>query len=134
MHEPRPAVVRIVKSILSAELRLGGGDDSDVAQRIMTRLRVGLEKLVGTAGFDVLVARSLVLTKRAHPALAAVTVGPGGKLAGLDAVAGDVVGPEEGAMPLVAQFIELLVSLIGEDLALRLVRNSWPRDEMEGRK
>jgi hypothetical protein len=134
MNEPRPAVVRIVKSIVSAELALGGRDDSDVAQRIMTRLRTGLEKLVGTAGFDVLVARSLVLAKRTHPALAAVTVGPDGKLAGLDDVPRDGVGPEAGAMPIVAQFIELLVSLIGEDLALRLVRNLWPGDEMEGTK
>jgi len=114
---------------VSAELALGA-QDSDVAQRILARLRNGLEKLVGSAGFDVLLARSLVLAKRTHPALVDVTVGPDDKLSGLNAVARDGVGVDEGAMPIVAQFIELLVSLVGEDLGMRLIRDLWPGAEM----
>lgn len=128
-NEPRRAVARFVRVVASAELALGA-PDSDVAQRIMARLRSGLEKLMGSAGFDVLLARSLVLAKRTHPALADVTVGPDGQLAGLNTVARDGVGVDEGAMPIVAEFIELLVSLVGEDLGMRLVRDLWPGAEM----
>jgi hypothetical protein len=133
MNEPRPAVARFMRGVLSAELALGA-QDSDVAQRVMARLRSGLEKLMGPAAFDVLLARSLVLAKRTHTALADVTVGPDDRLVGLDGVARDGIGVDEGAMPVVAQFMELLANLLGEDLAMRLVRDLWPGDEKEAMK
>jgi len=92
----------------------------------MTRLYQQLGKLVGSAGFDVLLARSLVLARRTNPALAGVTAGPGGTLAGLDDPARDGAELQQGAMSIVAHFIELLVVLIGEDLGMRLLRDVWP--------
>jgi hypothetical protein len=133
MNGPDPVVARFVNVALAAELALGARD-SDVIQRIMARLRSGLEKLMGRAAFNVLLARSLVLAKRTHKTLADVTVGPDGELAGLDGVACEGIGVDEGAMPIVAQFIELLVNLLGEDLAIRLVRGLWPGDEKEAKK
>jgi hypothetical protein len=124
MIEPRPSVTRFVQAVARAELARGdGADAADVAQRILTRLHQSLVKLIGSAGFDVLIARSLVLARRAHPALAGVTVGPGGRLTGVDDTA---MALQEGAMSVVSHFMELLVVLIGEDLAMRLVRNVWP--------
>jgi hypothetical protein len=127
MIEPRPSVVRFVRAVARAERASGGaGHDSDVAQRILMRLHQGLGKLIGPNGFDVLIARALVLARRAHPFLVDVTAGAGGTLAGLDDVARDPVALHEGAMAIVSHFMELLVMLIGEELALRLARDIWP--------
>jgi hypothetical protein len=81
---------------------------------------------VGPAGFDVLLARALVLARRAHPVLSGVTAGAGGTLAGLDDSTRDRVALAEGGMAIVTEFIELLITLIGEDLAVRLVVGAWP--------
>ena len=124
MTEPRPSVTRFAKAVARAELALGGGaHDSDVAQRIAMRLYEALRKLLGPAGIDVLLARSIVLARRAHPVLGGVVAGPGGTLAGLDDAG--LQGPklEAGAAAIIAHFIELLVVLIGEDLAMSLMRS-----------
>jgi hypothetical protein len=91
----------------------------------MMRLNRELGDLIGAAGFDVMVARSLVLARRAHAVLEGVTAGPGGTLAGLEALR-DEDALKEAAISIVANFIELLSVLIGEDLAMRLVRDVWP--------
>jgi hypothetical protein len=126
MTPPRASVVRFVKVVVRAEFaRSDAGSHSDLAQRIVARLYQQLGRLIGPAGFDVLLARALVLARRAHPFLAGITAGPGGTLAGLDAVARDDAGHEEAATVIASHFIELLVRLVGEDLAMRLVRDSW---------
>ena len=78
-----------------------------------------------------LLARSIVLARRDHPVIAGTTAGPGGTLAGLDEAALEGAERQEGAIAIVAHFIELLVSLIGEDLAMDLVRGVWPAAEEE---
>lgn len=102
-----------------------------MAQRIMVGLHDGLWKLIGSAGFDVLVERSLVLARKDHPVLAGTNAGRGGALPGLEDAAGDPDARELGAVAIVTHFIELLVTLIGEDLAMRLVREVWPGLEEE---
>ena len=126
MIEPRPSVARFANAVVRAERARGGGHDSSVVQRIMMRIHSELGKVLGPAGVDVLLARSVVLARRAHPLLEGVTPGPGGSLAGLDAAAIQGAELEEGAGAIVVHFIELLAALIGEDLATGLVRNVWP--------
>ncbi len=132
MVEPRPSVTRFVKAVARAEISRGGGvEDSGIAQRITMRLHQELGKLIGPAGIDVLLARSIVLARRTHPVLAGITAGSGGTLAGLDEAALQGAELHEGAMAIVSHFIELLASLIGEDLAMGLVRTVWPAEEEE---
>lgn len=130
MIEPRPSIARFVRAVASAELARGGSEPGgDVAQRLVAQLYRKLAKLIGRDGFEVLLARSLVLAQRAHPVLARVTVASGAKLAGLDEVArvmGDDAEFRHGTIAIVAQFVELIATLIGEDLAMRLVREAWP--------
>jgi hypothetical protein len=127
MIEPRPSVARFVRAVVRNELSGGGGTErADVAVRITLRLHKELGNLIGPAGVDVLLARSVVLARRAHPILAGVTAGPRGTLAGLDDTALPGVELQEGAVAIVAHFIELLVTLIGEDLAMALVGAVWP--------
>jgi hypothetical protein len=114
-----------VSSIVRAELAQGDARAADVAQRVLVRLHLELGGLIGAAGFDVLVARSLVLAGRVHSVLAQITAGSGGTVVGLEAL-GDGAAADAAAISIVAHFIELLSVLVGEDLAMRLVRNVWP--------
>jgi hypothetical protein len=136
MIEPRPSVTRFVMAVARAELAVGGGaHDFELAQRILVRLHQELGKLIGSAGFDVLLARSVVLARRVHPILSGITAGPGGTLVvGGGAARDDAASLREGAMAIVSCFIELLVNLIGEDLAMGLLRNVWPATAEETKK
>ena len=120
MIEPRPAVRRFAASVVGAAIARG-----DDVQAITARLRESLSDLVGAAGFDVLLGRSLVLARRVHPFLAAVAPGADGALTGLDKGL-DLASVEQGTVTIVSHFVELLAVLIGEDLALHLVRDVWP--------
>jgi hypothetical protein len=124
MNEPRPSVERFVKAVIRFELERGG--EGHVVQRVMLRFHDGLWKLIGPAGFDVLLARALVLARKDHPALVGVSAGLGGALSGLEAgpLADDAL--RAGATEIVSRFVELLAKLVGEELALRLVRDVWP--------
>jgi hypothetical protein len=133
MVVPRPSVARFVNEVVRAEL-VRGGAHSDVVQRIVLRLHQELSKLIGPAGFDVLLARALVLAQRAHPSLTGVTTGSSGTLAGLDHPARGDGGQAEAATAIVSEFVELLVTLVGEDLAMRLVRDSLPAGNEENAK
>ncbi len=127
MPEPHPSIARFVIAIARAERgRTGTANDGEVALRILARLHRELGKLVGAAGFDALLARSLVLARRAHPVLEGVALAAGGKLTGLDAGPRDGAALEAGTLAIVSQFLELLVVLVGESLAMRLVGNVWP--------
>ncbi len=126
MIEPRPSVTRFANAVVRAERARSGGHGSDVVQRVMMRIHAELGKVLGPAGVDVLLARSVVLARRPRPVLAGITAGPGGTLAGLDAAGLPAAELQEGAEAIVAHFIELLVTLVGEDLTMGLVRNVWP--------
>jgi hypothetical protein len=132
MIEPRPSVTRFAKAVVRAErARTGAERDSDVVQRIMRRIHAELGKVLGPAGVDVLLARSVVLARRARPVLAGITAGPGGTLAGLDDAALQGAELQEAAVEIAAHFIELLITLIGEELAMGLVRTVWPSAVVE---
>lgn len=132
MLEPRSAVSQFVKVVARVELARGGGaKEHDVAQRLTKRLNAALVKLVGPGGFDVLLARALVLARRTHPLLKGITSTSGGALSGLDEPTRDAAELREASLAIVAYFIELLAQLVGEDLAMRLVRDVWPGEAEE---
>ncbi|HLK35493.1 MAG TPA: hypothetical protein VKU41_01990 [Polyangiaceae bacterium] len=126
MAEPRLTVARFVKAAARVELaRSAGAHEPAVAGRMLVRLHQELAKVMGPAAFDVILARALVLARRAHPVLAGVTAGPSGAITGLDDATGDGVARQEGGMAIVTHFIEFLATLLGEDLAMRLVGEIW---------
>ena len=117
MIEPRTSVLQLATELVEAELASRAG-----AWHVTVRLHVSLARLVGANGFDVLLARALVLAKRSHPVLARFVVRPGGKVDGAADPAADQAAVERAAVAVVANFVELLVVLIGEDLTMRLLR------------
>ncbi len=98
------------------------------------RLHGRLGPLIGAGGFRALLARALHLAKKEFPWLDAVEVEehPACDLKGLrEAVKGQSASPINEAFALVlANVIWLLVTFIGEDIALGLVREVWPGVEI----
>jgi len=102
------------------------------------RLRGRLVALIGPTGYATLVARAVRLAQTAHPAVEHVTVDDGpteaqGSLRGVREVVetarasgADPRAVEDGLTAILAHVIGLLITFIGEDLALRLVREAWP--------
>jgi hypothetical protein len=95
------------------------------AERICARLQTGLARWVGSAGYRTLVHRALELARPEHPAL--------GKLScdGNDreeiAAAVRVHGAAEltaGIVGLVATLIDLLGRIVGEEMAVELVKQA----------
>ena len=100
-----------------------------VAFLVGEKLRPHLARLMGKVGFRELLSRALALANVEVPWLRAVHVKADGSFEGLDEL-GEQVDPQEifeGRVVLLAQLLGLLVTFIGEDLTLRLVREVWPK-------
>ena len=112
----------LAQRLLVLEAPLQGEADDPTAQavRVFDRLRVTLARFAGSDSFASLVRRALVLARADEPALRKVSIKANGSLEGLEEVAGDPI------VAIVAHFLGLLVTFIGEPLTLRLVRDAWP--------
>ena len=120
MQQAIPAIRDLSKRILAEE--------AHTPFNAFEELRQHLAKLVGIAGFQSLLARSLVLAKPEALWLLSVRVGSDGTLEEIHE--GDPPPSEalvaEGCTALLAQFLALLVTFIGESLTLQLVQEIWP--------
>lgn len=112
------------------------GRDADAAsvaiaaRRRFEELAGVLTPLVGQVGIDALAARALHLAQREYPWL--------GKTRNPEQVEGRLIGVSvslehqepglatEAAAAVLAQFTALLVTMIGEPLTVRLMRQAWP--------
>jgi hypothetical protein len=96
---------------------------------VSEKLRPHLASLMGKVGFRELLSRALALANAEVPWLRAMHVKADGSFEGLDKLAAHVDPDEisEGRVVLLAQLLGLLVTFIGEDLTLRLVREVWPK-------
>jgi hypothetical protein len=142
MPEMSPAAQVLARRVLRHEA--GGRAEpaalAEAAERADARLRERLASLIGQTGYTTLVARAVYLAQAEVPALEHVTVdalatggdpaeGGEGGLHGVREFArgvGDAGAAEAGLSAILAHVIGLLVTFIGEDLALRLVRDAWP--------
>ena len=139
MPEMPPAAQVLARRVLRHEA--GGRAEpvalAEAAERADARLRERLASLIGQTGYTTLVARAVRLAQAEVPALAHVTVdalatGAEGGLRGVREFAefargvGDAGAAEAGLSAILAHVIGLLVTFIGEDLALRLIRDAWP--------
>lgn len=92
---------------------------------VCSKLRRPLSTLAGVTGFSSLLARALVLAKDENPTLESVRVTDDGFLE----FSGEIDQDKQlngGGIVLVAQLIGLLALFIGEPLALRMLRETWP--------
>ncbi|HET9309245.1 MAG TPA: hypothetical protein VFO46_24745 [Candidatus Sulfotelmatobacter sp.] len=105
------------------------------ASRVCAKLRGPLITLAGVAGFRSLLSRALTLARAEVPSLSAVQVAADGSLRGLDELVSqtDKEHAREGGAILIAQFVGLLLTFIGEGLTIRLVQDVWPEAAFDGR-
>jgi len=105
------------------------GTKTPAAFPVCEKLRPHLVTLMGNTGFRALLSRALARAAADVPSLRAVQVEADGSLAGADKLEVQAA-PEElakGSVVLLAHLLGLLVTFIGKTLALRLVREVWPK-------
>ena len=103
------------------------------AFRACERFRHTLSSLLGGAGYRALLGRALLLATAKAPELAGLQVSADGSLIGAIAVeprsGSGLVADSE--VVLIAHFLDLLVTFIGEALTLRLVQDAWPKASLD---
>jgi hypothetical protein len=99
---------------------------STSAERVLAELTQRLRTLVGPAGVEAMLARSLVLARRTRPALAKIAVAPDGRLAGFSESAVAASDLEACRTAIIAHLIDLFVTLVGKDLATRVISDVLP--------
>lgn len=135
MKQVTPAVRNLAQWLLAQE-----ADESEhaatealTALRVLDKLRLQLSRLVGVAGHQALLSRSLALAKAEVPWLEAVRIQTDGSLEGFgEKESRQNAKAAEGAEALLAQLLGLLITFIGEDLTLRLVRDIWQETPLKG--
>ena len=103
-------------------------EPASVAVSVFETLLTTLSPLVGTFGSQALLGRCLTLTATAFPCYAEVR---GAEHALLDAVGACLRKQEpdvamEATVALLAAYMELLATFIGEPLTRQLLQESWP--------
>jgi hypothetical protein len=85
--------------------------------------------LIGKAGFQALLARSLALAERDSSWLHAVRVNPDGSLLTLGELPTQLSAKEiaEGGVDLITELLGLLIAFIGEQLTWHLMHDVWPQ-------
>ncbi len=137
-----PSLREFARQFLDYETPVGDPAPADAALRVCEKLRHSLSALTGVAGFRVLLARALTLAKAEVPWLNAAQVNEEGVLVGLGEIDPQLDKKEvdQGEVVLIAHLAALLVSFVGEDLTVSLVREVWPtargfvKDEKEGNR
>lgn len=135
MRQANPTVQHLAGRLLAHE---AGGSGRDLgalagaAERAGDRLRLHLSKIIGSAGFQALLARALALAKAEFSWLAPVQVEGDRPLTGLRVAAAeqDLVEATAGFAAVLGHLLGLLIVFIGEDLTGRLVRQVWPEADL----
>ena len=129
MDTPSPSIRNLARRLLAMEAASQSVADPRVheAVRVCEKLRATLTRFAGADGFRALLRRALALARAEVPALHSITEKADGSMEGLEALAADAqnVGID-AAVAITAHLLGLLVTLIGEPLTLRLVREAWP--------
>ncbi len=125
-----PNLKEFAERLLAHESGLSAtkGATGPVAFRVCEKMRLSFSHLMGAAGFRALSARALSLAGREASWLVEMEIGPDGSLQGLAEMEGklDEKSIVAGETVLVSQILFLMVTFIGSDLTLQLLRDIWP--------
>jgi len=124
----------LAQKLIAEEVQLGGApaNAGRAALRVCEKMRVPVGTCMGLVGFRSLLRRALSIAKNDVPWLAKIRVADDGSFAfsaevetEIDSAAG-----AEGGAALLSQFLQLLLTFIGEALTLRLVHVVWPKSAL----
>ena len=132
MTNPSASIRALAQHLLAVEAANQSTSDVHEAVRVCEKLRISLARFAGPAGYTSLLRRALALARAEVPALQTVKVGADGSLEGLEHLAADASnGGPDAAVAITTYLLALLVTFIGENLTLRLVRNTWPGELLD---
>jgi hypothetical protein len=129
MDSPSPSIRDLARRLLAAEAACESAADSSTheAVRVCEKLRVCLVRLAGADGFTALLRRALALARAELPPLHGIAEKADGSLEGLEKLAAEApAAGVDAAIAITANLLALLVTLIGEKLTIRLLREAWP--------
>ena len=102
------------------------------AVRVCEKLQISVTRFAGSDGFTSLLRRALALARADVPALQTVSLKPNGSLDVCEVLAIDATnGGPEAVVAIIAHFLGLLETFIGELLTMRLVREAWPDTSLD---
>lgn len=131
-HSALPKLKESARQLV--EFEVAGAKSADVAAfRVCERLQVPLGKLLGLGGFRALLARSLSLAAADHPWLSELIIKDDSALEGFAALKAErrSTALVEGGVTVVAHLLELLVTFIGPDLTLAVLKEAWPEADCD---
>lgn len=128
MRKATQGMRRFAEHLVAHEIAANGSRlaPKATAFTVCEKLRPHLARLMGAVGVRALMVRALALADQEVPWLHALTIEADGSFTGLDAQS-DALEHLRGGVLLLAQLLGLLVTFIGVDLTLRLVRDIWPK-------
>ena len=134
MDQATPALRNLARRLLALEVNQTERlyQEMQAALRVFEKLRSYLFKMVGSAGFQALLARAVVLATAEVGWLKVVRVQDDTTLQGFQEAAQQQPAKAVtlGSTVLLAQLLGLLVTFIGEALTLRLVQEVWPEAQV----
>jgi hypothetical protein len=130
MNRASPEMRNFAKRLIASETKGANSAQMTTADalNVCERLRPQMVMLMGDGGFRALRSRAVALAAKEVLWLRAVHVKSDGALGGLEDPR-PPLSPDallEGGVAVLAQLLGLLVTFIGEELTLRLVREDWP--------
>ncbi|MEK6701796.1 MAG: hypothetical protein AABZ53_06005 [Planctomycetota bacterium] len=131
MDKPSLSTRKLARKLLAASQTEAHTNIPQVVL-VSERLRVALTRFAGADGFTSLLRRAMVLASAEVPALRVVRVSTTGRLEGLEDVAFQPDIGMDAAVAITAQVLELLITFIGEPFTMRLVRDAWPNESLDG--
>ena len=133
MTQPSRKLVELARRIVEHEA--GGSVPSTSAAAVETacrRLKDHLVDVLGTGGVSAVLGRALHLAQREQPLLEEVSVSgqPGACFIGLaeSLPANTGEAGAAAATAVLAHTLDLLVTLLGEELGMKPVQKLWPRE------
>jgi len=129
-----PKFKKFARQLLKDEAAAGKYiGNSPAAFRTCEKLRLPLSKMMGSAGFRLLMSRALALAVVEVSWLREVQIKADGSLEGLqeleEKLSHDEI--ERGETVLVGRFLELLATFIGAALMSELIQDVWPDGDFD---
>ena len=134
MAQPSSELVELARRIVAPEGQRGSDPSASAAalEAACGRLKDHLVDVLGTGGVSAVLGRALHLAQRERPGLDAVSVSgqPGECFVGLaeSLPANNDEEAAAAATAVLAHTLDLLVTLLGEELGMKPVQKLWPRE------
>ena len=125
--QPSPTTLAWARRLTAVEAAGKAISDVQVHEsvRVFDKLRISQSQFIGVVGFETLLRRAIARAAAEFPFLHEVTLTAEGRVEGLDRLAAKEEGVE-ATIAIIAHFLDLMVTFIGEALTIRLVANAWP--------